>query len=588
MATLDLAALIAGQQSKLGGDQVPSISQSNIPTAQPTRTASSLDDVSGTPAGSVGGIDLAGLLHSVNQNQAMSDDDKIKTHQAYAKAIQFGEQRASDTLVEGDAQSIIATQAENAKLQVQNNDLKAATIFGTNLGSTSEVISALAAKSQAAYDQSQAIAQKVHDKQSISFLDDPLGWIESKFTIGQDYSDYEQAAFVHNSTEQRIAELNQNTQSSVVTQNALEQAHSAATVQAQSSLVTLQAKVQAAKIGQENAALNINEINALGSMTDKQLGNMFQVYQATNSEKGLALQEQHLILAKKQADLSLQEATVRLKEHKLKDEELSSMQEIFDRGATTLGLSKIPAAKAMQLINAKGEGGELARSMWNSGSVGTLTSAPYIAASAGEAATILATTKAQLPATMNQLTPLLTKEYAAQLRVAQAKGEDPIKGKDDIAAKVTQAVVGKLQTYSADIDSADLTNPYGASPISTLLKVGGVASLPLYTKVLAPNQVENSDPKYIVAQAAQAVKDGKISFEECASGIQKLYSAAAAQNNATKGFKSIGVPTQSSYTTTLPSVADIDMSYNLMDYKDASLALTRQLHRGFGNTLLSN
>ncbi|PHQ81739.1 MAG: hypothetical protein COB66_01320 [Coxiella sp. (in: Bacteria)] len=105
---------------------------------------------------------------------------------------------------------------------------------------------------------------------------------------------------------------------------------------------------------------------------------------------------------------------------------------------------------------------------------------------------------------------------------------------------------------SQTIISGDTSNPYVAPPMTVLKDVSAIRDTPLFTKVLGPMNLTETNPQKIMDASIAGVRAKVISPEEAANGIQTIFSSAAAINNTMAGgYSRIGFPSQTTYNVPL-------------------------------------
>lgn len=107
-------------------------------------------------------------------------------------------------------------------------------------------------------------------------------------------------------------------------------------------------------------------------------------------------------------------------------------------------------------------------------------------------------------------------------------------------------------TFAATIAVGDASNPYSAPPFSVLESSVDLQLQPLYSKVLKPMAMKETNPQTIVDAAIAGVLAKTVSPEEAASGIAAVFDLAALYNNTLEGgFRRVGLPNQTTYNVKL-------------------------------------
>jgi len=131
-----------------------------------------------------------------------------------------------------------------------------------------------------------------------------------------------------------------------------------------------------------------------------------------------------------------------------------------------------------------------------------------------------------------------------------------------------------LATQAANIVAGDATNPYQAPSMAILTKSDDLALDPLYTNVLEHTKMTDTNPQAIVDAAVSGVLAKKVSIEQAAQGIKAIFHLSALINSSEdNGFRSIGLPSQTSYNTaiTMPASLGAKIKFGIKLANSASI-----------------
>lgn len=101
---------------------------------------------------------------------------------------------------------------------------------------------------------------------------------------------------------------------------------------------------------------------------------------------------------------------------------------------------------------------------------------------------------------------------------------------------------------ASNIGTNDQSNPYIAPPFTVLEESSDLQLQPLYTRVLRPMTMRETNPQTIIDAAIAAIVEGVVTPDEAAAGIEAVFELAALINNTQDGgFRRIGLPNQTTY-----------------------------------------
>lgn len=538
---------------------------------------------------------LDDLLQAVGLQNTQDADTAAKITGNYEQVQQIGEQRALATTAAGDDDAIVAQQKGVGVLQAQQNSRQFATDVGSNMDDSSQIMSALGMQLQQANMETIRAKSVVAQKQSVKLLDDPVQYLMNQITVGDDINYANAAQDKSDQIASSLAQINQATQSTAVSQNAIAATTSAAAVQAGTDSIKQKAIEQADQVKQQNLLYNVDGLMKVQSLNQQELSNLFSAQNATNSQKQLEIAQGHLEIARQSNALLLEQRLDAINEKKTNLAEIQDIGDTVNKGRSILGLAPIPAGKAVQFMKIGGDLGNSIKDQYSKGAVAIQTGVNVISDQPGKAAITIAQSQAPLSPTMAPVKNLLMNSLAdvGQGVVKGANGL-PVDLKNPQA--VTGAANGLILTRAAGMASnikvGDNTNIYAAPTLPSILKVApGVMQTDLYNKVLAPlvnTGLTTLDPNQILSLTSQSVARGEMSFTQSAQDIKVLFSAAAATNNVTKDYARVGLPNQMGYNTSVtlhnastPNVlafaTNQNVKVNMTDLNQVGSILARQM-----------
>ena len=540
-------------------------------------------------------LDINSLVNAVFEQNEASANVAAKITGNYSQVQAIGDQRALEVATAGESDAIVAGQKAAGELRALENSRRMATSIGTNMDDSSELMTALGLAHREAAAEAISAKEIVRQKSSVGLFDDPITYIMNSITIGDDMNYAEAAQAKVDQISTTLAQVNQATQSTVLTQNAIAETQTAATVQAVTDGIRAKASEQALQVKQQNLIYNVEGLKAVNALTEQQLGNLFQAKGAINAEKQLQMAQAQLEQSRKSFEIQLAERQEKLAAKKVVDQELIDLGNTINEGRSIMGLAPIPPSKAIQMMKIGGDLGNQIKHQYTVGASAGATGAKVIAETPGQAAVIVASTQAPLSPGMRPVRNLLT---GAISEVAAGRVKGPtglpvdLKDKNAVLAATNEAVIRTAKGMASNIKVGDATNIYAAPGLDSIVStVPAVVQTQLYKKVLAPlvnTGLTEVNPTQIVSLAAEGVSKGNISFNDAADGVVKLFSAATITNNVVRDYVRVGISPQNSFNSvvtvknsntpdSLSFMTEESMRVNLLNATEVNNILSKQL-----------
>ena len=156
--------------------------------------------------------------------------------------------------------------------------------------------------------------------------------------------------------------------------------------------------------------------------------------------------------------------------------------------------------------------------------------------------------------TETKFTRLLREAEAKHARQLVELGPNAPAANDEkgLAAGYNAIVEESIAPMRGDIKAGDSTNLFAAPPALTLFQARPIQETKLYREVLKEKQLKETSHQVILEAAVSGMQAGKLSPEEAASGIVTIFSTAMAHNNTMEGgISRIGITPQTGYPVTL-------------------------------------
>jgi hypothetical protein len=431
-----------------------------------------------------------------------------------------------------------------------------------------------------------AAEKVVQQKQSVSFVDDPLQWLSNKLTVNTDINNYNNLEEQSNELYDQLSKINTLNSTTAESMKAIAQTQTAATVQATADAAAQKTAIASAQAQIQGVLYNAKGLQDLSQMGQQQVDNLVKGQQTAIAAGHLAVAQQQLGIMQKEYDAKAELYQQEVKDKQQQDSSDAALLDSMNRGFATMGLPPVDRIKGFNLIKAGGQPGEIAKQALSIGLLQGETGKPIIAPTSGTAARILATVNSPI-ATVNPavkpVTDLLSDSYSVARNPtnAQALGINP-KDVTTLDSAITGVVNQKLTAMASDIKPGDTSNIFQAPPLTALASLPSVKENPVYTKILEPQVkagMAETDPTKLISITADAIQQGQISLGDAANGLSSLFNSAAALNTASKDFTRFGIAPQSQYVTNINMTGIFGGStkVNMMDKAQVTTAIMKYL-----------
>jgi hypothetical protein len=475
---------------------------------------------------------------------------------------------ASDQVIESEKQKRqLALDAHVADIQTE---------FGADpvaQGSASNIwLKRMQEDSQKAY----ATLDQIHENQSKTLLNDPVGYIMNQFTAPADIAEHNYYVNRYNIAEEALKNITSASHNNVIAAN-----HAAAKTSQESAIAEAE-KIAAttaydlANLKGKTAGDRIRGLGELNSLNNQQLAVVFQAHAAANSDESLALQKQN------HADmLALRKEALEAKKDKLIEDE-ATMND-YNVGAKAFGrpqfsdiktfirMSKTMQTRDPEFMKVLGYGQDVNLK-------GGVTNDIPISNSAGHTALVYASGTV----TPGNVVGKFLAEEVAQAKLSPTAPKD----REALAAHITDiATTQALNSQKRIIPNKG--NIYEAPPTSVVMSSVAAASDPFLSTVIKPTL--DVDPKVKISdelmfgKALDFAKANKANLNVAASGLQTYYQKAVLENNLLNQYVEKGLPAQKDYRAVIDGKV-VDMT-NIVDVKRALLSNMGSIN-DFGGSLL--
>lgn len=547
-----------------------------------------------------GGYDVSQAISSQNnlllgaQQQVASDYSQV--NQAGAAIINATKAAGLDT-------QTIDTQKAQGLLDAQDAAQRVATSYGGNPNDVSFIMTQLGAQWQQTEAARLDAEKVVQQKQSVSFLDDPLTWLSNKLTVNTDINNYNNLNQQSDDLFAQMKGINDLNTSTAESMRSIATTQTAGTVAATSDLAAQQTAIDSAKAQLQSSLYNAAGVKAVTDLSQDSVDNVVKGAQTAIAAGHLAVAQQQASIM--QAELNQKTALYaqEVKDKQQADASDAQMLQYTNVGRSAMGLPALAdSTKLLTFIKMGGPEAEAIKQQMTSGAMSSaIGGKPVIAATAGTSARLLANSGSPLATSNPAMKPvidLLSNSYT-EAKNPQTQAALGINNKDlnSVDSGISSLVNNQVVQMAGNIKTGDASNIFQAPPLTALASMASVKSNPLYTSVLEPQVkagMTETDPNKLLMLTSAAVEAGQISVQDAANGMSALFRSAIALNTETKDYMRVGITPQTSYNTTLQATGTFGGSSRI-DMTNAAqvttalmkqLAITRQTQSiglGLGN-----
>lgn len=504
------------------------------------------------------GFDLGSIIASAAQLSGTQAQQSQQIADLNNESANLASKAADNISEAGNLKAQSDLVASQGQLATQKARVKAANSFGTNVNDVSDIITQLGAGMRQDAQDLIAAQNEVADIEANSdIISNPLGWFKDLLQ-GDAARAKRDALATSFDTKQKVAQgLNQQTQQTAITQNAITETLSQASIQQAADATRLLADAEANKqaiIGKQYGAQAIEALRQNGAQDFNRSVQVYsQIQEDARYKEGAALRQEQFSALQEQR-----------KRGKMEDKEYIDMTARVNAYRDSAGLPQVNETFIRRAALQPGELGDTIRSQEAQGMK-----------LLGGAIKAFGETPADTINTLRRDTPNLPDSFAPAVSIlqqgaqaAQAEISKQVMSPDGQmlkkdAAQQKQILNDSIRQVAANAMSNIQTgkgNPYEAPAISVVLaEPNGLADSNFGKVVLqtlvATNQ-NNPTPDMVLAMGIAAVDKGELTLNEVRDGVASFYQNATALNNATGGFLKLGVPTQDGYKTRITGLQD--------------------------------
>lgn len=413
-------------------------------------------------------------------------------------------------------------------------------------------------------------------KESINFIDNPLGWLAGKLTVGEDYARYNSFARMRNRAEDGAKQAYAVTKEAFQVDTALSATTTAAYADAMKVLGAHQYTMQGFEAATQGLRWNMEGIVTATQASRDRLQVLYSANSAVMQEKQFQNELSRLRLA--HAEFNLRKAA-----HDEKMSEDSLILKYIGDGyfnMTGKPMDKTTAAQAIVLYKSKHPD---AMAMFESGLASSKITGgngikPVISLSPYKSSDLVGQGK------VTNMSPAMT-QVGEQLVTWRRSFENPAvqnqypydpKDKNSKEVAFNKYVEDQKRMALSNTPKDSVFAPYPIQKVAALNK--NIGALPVWKNVLAPaanTGVDVNDPNIAFGLVTAAMREGKLSYVDAAD-LSLMYAAGLDLNNQTRNFIAFGISPVKSYNTALTVPGTFGKTtVNLVDQKTFATALNK-------------
>jgi hypothetical protein len=481
-----------------------------------------------------GANQFADLATATFENtKAQTDITSLMTDQAKIA------QRAAEDMYRSEAE---------VKQKTQQTNLKVAQTLGTDAGSAGWLIGDMGKRVIAADKEAQQALEVVRNKQSINFLDNPIGFLYGQATINSDIDVYNGAVRKADLAKDTAQKLESMSQASFVTQNAIEQSVTDASIKSGAILKGYEFGRQANLAQLEGLRTNLTGLQQAVKATAESIDMKFKGLAAVNQDRAYQVSLAHLQLSREQFNLAKAAKADALDQDTL-------VAKYISKGFFNLSGQPLDPVRAKEMVMLYKSGQPDIREMFSSGMQSYMISSDgkqsVISTSPYDAATSFGRGLVQnMPEAQKQVG-----EYLVEQRRAFANPAIQNKLQIDPKDKTAQErAFNEFIRTNATQAAANGTGIYAPTSLETVAKSNpNMANLAVWKTVLAPMAaagVKLDDPNLVAGAVSKAVQAGTLSYND-ALKLPTMYNAGIEINNMSRNWISTGMPIGTGYVAAL-------------------------------------
>lgn len=472
-------------------------------------------------------------------------------------------QGSSQVLMQAGQDAASATRTKLlGELQTQQDNLKAAQAFGTDIGAQTDVLTPLAeVMRQTSQEYLEAASYAAEVEAGSDLFGNPIGWLKD-LVVGDGVRARRDALEAKMASQAKIAQtLNAATQQTIQTQNAITQTLNADSIEKLSRAEAAKYTVQANNAFIEAARLGANSIEILSRTAESNFSRSAQMFNMQQQAEQMALARAERAERLKDKQAASQEASIIAAHVNAYNEAVGDPFRVDETTVKRYWGTNTEMGKKLM------EGDVGGMRMLQTGNLqGLVGSTP------AESYQMVSNPERAYPQQWAPAKKVLDETYMDWNTWADTK--DPMTQKtpresmkpEELQAKFNSMVQEKAMQKSARIVHGE-GNPMEMAPLSVIVNAGatdpiaaGVANSKFRTAVIdkfAALGVDQPSMEQYLAFTADAIAKGELTSTEAAKYGVDAIRAGVNLKAATGGFKELNVPFQASYNVPISFLTEI-------------------------------
>lgn len=466
------------------------------------------------------------MATSINQSATQAGD---MLGAAFSEAADLADLTAELQVRKGESAALVARTQGLAEVQTQQRNLEAATALGTNPNDASYMLSQLAGDMRARYqERDQAILATQKAANTNLFVDGIGNWLTAQASLEGLVREQDTAEARYQNAKNMYADVNNLTQESAVTNNAIAQTKSVASVEAAASAIATSAQIEANAAKIQGLQLNARGIEEAQNMKQKVFDNNMRL-------QGLAMEKARFSLAQ-------EEAAERRKAKAQNQKDVTTYLGAVNLSRQSMGL---PLYDEQQMrLKAGTQAGKLELDDWfEKGLITAQTGKQVVGATPFQAMQVASDNPtAKIAPGAQSLLKSIGAFAGTQMQAAKQAGT--LKTAKEVPAFTDKIVAEEAQRQLKNVGTKN--NWYSPPPLQTLVDPE-LANLNVVRKLIAPAMAAGAtdfQPEIYLPQALELVRKQELTLAEAVQGIAAMGRKAVAYNNGYRNYQGMGLPMQ--------------------------------------------
>ena len=499
---------------------------------------------------------MAGIMDAFGLSQQRDDQLTQQATGVNTQAQQLGNQIIQLAADKAEKERVATQQKLEGDLAAQTAARTIATSLGANPDSQNFALAQLGQQFWDKFNQAQAVQKVVAEKESVGFFDNPLKYVANQLTVGQDIAKHNAIALQANTALGAMNAINATVQSSAAAQRSIAESVTRDSIAAAMDAQATAAKIQTMELQQKNLSYDMDSIKLLMGNNDRTLQRAMQMNSVQVQQQQLAISQGHLALAQKEASLRAAERAQKLADMKEDEAGWAENTRIYNLGRGIQGFAPVSPEQLKTFLKSGTQASKKDfEDNWSSGMVAASTGNKVVGGSTvGSSALTIMKNNSPLNDGMRETKDYLSQVWQKSVSTIAATGGKPTEA--GVVNNVNELVPKQLKVMAADVSKDPYgKNLYKAPDLKTLMAAAPSVANSAFGKTVLYTQVSGGatavNPDVLIDAGIAAVQAGTITPQEFTNGFVNLFAEAKNWNNASKNFKAVNLPLQSTYNSSV-------------------------------------